>query len=152
MAKCKYCGREFVSKSKGTKPMAYCSIECKKDAETVASRIASKWAQDRQYAREQMRKVDTGKLDKALDECRANGISYAEYQKQRTLERINNKMIDEIILEKNVDDMWYPYGKYKMTANDIRALCTAVSNMSGTFPLRLSTYNGGAYEFYEIGE
>ena len=99
-----------------------------------------------------MRKIDTGKLDKALDECRANGISYAEYQKQRTLERIDNKMIDEIILEKNVDDMWYPYGKYKMTANDICALCAAVSNMTGVFPLRLATYNNGEYEFYEIGE
>ena len=152
MAKCKYCGREFVSKSKGTKPNAYCSAECQKDAESISAYNASRWAQDRQYAREQMRKIDTGKLDKALDRCRADGISYAEYQKQRTLERINNKMIDEIILEKNVDDMWYPYGKYKMTANDIRALCTAVSNMTGVFPLRLATYNNGEYEFYEIGE
>ena len=76
MITCSWCGRQFEPSPKAHQ-QAYCSKTCQRAA----------YSHRREERREE-RKNRINKLDKALDNARANGQSYAEYQKQRTIDLV----------------------------------------------------------------
>lgn len=149
--KCKLCGAIFTDTSTSTKGREYCSDECLKTAEQIQSYQSHHEAREREFARKEMAKIEKGKLDEMLDQARAMGISYGEYKKMKALERANGKMITETILEKKVDGIYYPYGKYNTsTLRGIRQLASAVAILSDNYELRISSFEHGEYEFEEI--
>ena len=76
MRTCSWCGEPFepLSKAHG---QAYCTKKCQRDAYDY-----------RRKKRREERRNKVNKLDAALDNARANGQSYAEYQKQRTIDLV----------------------------------------------------------------
>lgn len=82
---CKLCGKEFTTHKKNVR---YCSDECREKA-TVSKHQRNNQEQfDKRHAEKAMSKVKTGELDKRLAEARRRGMSYAELQKEKTLEKI----------------------------------------------------------------
>ena len=113
---CKMCGKEFETYRRANgRFVGFCSEECRKEAEAARSRIAHREAKERDFARNEMRKIETGKLDKTLDYCRRNKMSYAEWQKQQTEKLMKRMEINKMktwILERKCDGEWYRYGEY----------------------------------------
>ena len=149
--KCKLCGAIFTDTSSSTKGREYCSDKCLKTAEQIQTYQSHREAREREFARKEMAKIEKGKLDEMLDQAREMGISYGEFKKMKALERAKGKMITETILEKNVDGMWYPYGKYDVTTlRGVRQLASAVAMLADDYKLRISSFEHGEYEFEEI--
>lgn len=80
---CKQCGKKFWSEIKNVK---YCSEKCKHEAQvaTQISRQEHRKAVSR--ARKGMKGITIGILDERLAEAKSRGLSYAELQKEKTLE------------------------------------------------------------------
>lgn len=77
---CKYCGAEFTP-AKMAHIQCYCSLTCQRKAS-----IARK-AERRRKAREAK---DSG-LDKTLEKAKALGMTFADYQRQKTLQMIREQ-------------------------------------------------------------
>lgn len=70
---------------------------------------------EREVARRGMRQVETGRLDKSLEECRDRGLTYAELQIERTKKMLKRKEIEamkQYILERECDGEWYHYATF----------------------------------------
>ena len=81
--RCKICGAEFVGRSFNTK---YCSEECRR----IAAKEFDRQRDEREKAKRHMSKAlkyKANKLDERLQEARENGLTYAELQVQKTLEK-----------------------------------------------------------------
>ena len=81
--RCKICGAEFVGKSYNTK---YCSDDCRR----IAAKEFDRQRDEREKAKRHMSKAlkyKPNKLDERLQEARENGLTYAELQVQKTLEK-----------------------------------------------------------------
>ena len=83
--KCIKCGREFETMHAKAR---YCSEECKADAQEIRDSQKNEERKRQRAADKGMKKIEKGMLDKRLAEARRKGISYAELQKQKTLELI----------------------------------------------------------------
>lgn len=82
---CKGCGKTFETHKQNVR---YCSAECRENGHDVAiSRVRAERI-ERNKAKKGMSGIKTGKLDERLEEAREKGLSYAELQKQKTLEKI----------------------------------------------------------------
>lgn len=77
--KCEWCGKIFEPH-----PKSYRSKYCRRECQTQAFNAK------RRERKNKLRGVETGKLDEALDEARAKGITYSEYKKQLTLAKVRN--------------------------------------------------------------
>ena len=98
---CKMCGREFMATRRiNGKWARYCSPECQKDAEIARARMSHNEAHEREVARRGMRQVETGRLDKSLDECRERGLTYAV------------EKMKQYILEREFNGEWYYYASF----------------------------------------
>lgn len=82
---CRICGRTFESSKKNVR---YCSNECRERGHDATVNIIRKERIERSKARRGMSGIQKGKLDERLEEARSKGISYADLQKQKTLEKI----------------------------------------------------------------
>lgn len=83
---------------------------------------------NRRFARNQMESVETGVLDQRLKECKRRGITYAEYQKMKTLEergRIMENTNNRYILEKKFDGKWWEWGRYANNPSGIESMVRA---------------------------
>lgn len=113
---CKMCGREFMATRRiNGKWARYCSPECQKDAEIARARMSHNEAHEREVARRGMRQVETGRLDKSLNECRERGLTYAELQIERTKKMLKRKEIEKMkqyILEREFNGEWYYYASF----------------------------------------
>lgn len=79
---CVVCNKEFIGNSSNTK---FCCQECR----DIHRRQREKAANEKLKAQRHMRKaIGKTKLDEVLAEARKQGLSYAEYQKQKTLMKI----------------------------------------------------------------
>ena len=102
--KCIYCGKEIGDSKFINGANVYCSYECKLDEETSHARMRRPFVREKEFAREQMLSVETGKLDEALNECKTRGIDYATYQKQKTLKMLKQKKVEED-MEKTIQEL-----------------------------------------------
>lgn len=75
LRKCVICGKLFEANVATAK---YCSYDCRLEASRRS------WSARKERRKEARSKEN--KLDKALREAKAQGLTYAEYQKRRTLE------------------------------------------------------------------
>ena len=82
---CKHCGRTFYSLAKNRK---YCCEKCVREAENKRKIRRNEERIDLRHAQKAMKGVATGALDRRLEEARARGMTYAELQKEKTLELI----------------------------------------------------------------
>jgi hypothetical protein len=82
--KCVICGKNFSSETKSK----YCSDECRQEAELRQRRQNCNNRKARRKARKGMDGIETGKPDKMLKEVRKRNMTYAELQKEKTMEKI----------------------------------------------------------------
>ena len=80
---CKWCGQAFEPEADGQR---YCSPDCADKGKYNARRDVDYIRSQTAFAKEQMAKIKTGVLDKTLEKARKEGKTYAEIQKERTLE------------------------------------------------------------------
>lgn len=112
---CKYCGEWFEPYGHSDVGNVYCSGECRVEHGQAAIRQKYGMQLERRYAQKNMNQIETGVLDKRLEECSRRGISYAELQKEKTLKEGAKIMIEDkgrFILERKIDGEWYEYGRY----------------------------------------
>lgn len=84
---CVICGKKFVQPTE-IKRMKYCSDECRIHARAMHMRDKRRRDSDKRAAAKSMKNITTGILDERLAEARARGMSYSEYQQQKTIEMI----------------------------------------------------------------
>lgn len=87
--KCIICGKEFEPKSNGQKMCSEaCRIERAKNLEKERRRTRkpAELARQLKIKREYQERYCTGSLDKKLEECRVRGITYKQYQMEKSLE------------------------------------------------------------------
>lgn len=123
--KCRTCGKLFDPTREGTRRERYCSPECRRTAEQMQAYMSHRQKEEREFARREMKKVDTGKLDKRLKELKRSGTSYAEWQMQDTLEKSKAgyiTMATKWRLERYVDNDWWPYGEFGTSESALSAL------------------------------
>lgn len=82
---CEICGSPIDYDGKRIK---YCSEKCRKEGKLMQRKNNNELKNDLRFARRAMSRIETGKLDEIRKECKRLGLTYAEYQKQRTLELI----------------------------------------------------------------
>ena len=94
---CKFCGKKFTVEE-GKPLRKYCTRECARDAHNKMNRERrreqrlekridqSKNRQRDAFIDRGMTGITTGKLDERLKEARAKGMTYAELQKQKSIE------------------------------------------------------------------
>ena len=84
---CMICGKKFIQ-GKYKKRMKYCSAECRREARLMHMREKDGRDRARRAADNGMGDITTGKLDERLAEARARGMSYAELQKEKTIQKV----------------------------------------------------------------
>lgn len=67
---------------------SYCSEECKTEAKIRTERQRHERAKQKEHLKSSFKNITTGKLDEALENAAKQGLSYAEYQKQKTINMI----------------------------------------------------------------
>lgn len=126
--RCKYCGEWFEPYGDKDVGNIYCSTECRIEHGQGAIRMKYGEELNRRFARNQMESVKTGVLDQRLKECKRRGITYAEYQKMKTLEergRIMEDVNNRYILEKKIDGEWWEWGRYANNTSGIESMVRA---------------------------
>lgn len=79
---CVVCHKTFYGNSSNAK---FCSSDCR----TIHRRKLEQEKNERRKAQRHMKNaIGETKLDRCLSEARSQGLSYAEYQKQKTLLKI----------------------------------------------------------------
>ena len=81
---CKFCGTKF----NGHPPAKYCSDDCRAAVRRIREHDRF---QKEKHEKAMQKKVNL--LDQTLAYCKANGIEYAERQKQRTLMMIKSGLV-----------------------------------------------------------
>lgn len=84
---CTICGKRFIQSTSG-QPKKYCSAECKRIGTNKNTRRVGAERIEQRKAKKGMSGVKVGVLDQRLAEARDRGMSYAELQKEKTLEKI----------------------------------------------------------------
>lgn len=87
---CIICGKRFIQENSNTKPIKYCSEECREVGRSISQKKAHERRRKQRKAENNIKKIEKSNLDKTLAEAREKGLSYAELQKQKTLEKIRN--------------------------------------------------------------
>lgn len=83
---CEWCGQPFTITNGKKNAKKYCCDDCARKANNVRRRIVyAKKKGQKDFARSQMKDIETGRLDETLKEARSKGLTYAELQKQKTL-------------------------------------------------------------------
>lgn len=85
---CVICGRQFTQEINTGQPKKYCSDECKRIGANKNSRRIRAERIDKRKASKAMKGVIVGKLDERLAEARERGMSYAELQKEKTMQKV----------------------------------------------------------------
>lgn len=80
---CAWCDDFFIATKRNQK---YCCEECARLGGNRRQQMSRRGGRtQREFAKKQMESIETGKLDKALEDARSKGLTYAERQIQETL-------------------------------------------------------------------
>lgn len=82
---CRWCGKPFQPLIDSQN---YCSNECAKKGRENLWREQDIESSKHLFAKREMSKIKTGVLDKRLKQAKAEGKTYAELQKEITLEKV----------------------------------------------------------------
>lgn len=85
---CVICGRRFTQEINTGQPKKDCSAECKRIGTNKNTRRTRAERIDQRKANRAMSGVEVGKLDARLAEARERGMSYAELQKEKTIQKV----------------------------------------------------------------